>query len=162
MPTTASNERLKKGAFILGDLWRKNIRCSEEWSVLVLEEDITTAVDCFCEPKNAFCKAKKQWLTLAWTEELRLPVSGPFGVLETMKGSEWDATGLSVSFDFPGVGVHSIGPKGVMKREDIVKLFDAPDTLGSIVKLMKSFPGMKVEEVTDPVETPAVAEEDGA
>jgi hypothetical protein len=156
------SERLKRGAAILGDLWRKGVHCNEEWGVLCPEEDPFKAVDCFCDPKTPFCKAKKQWLDMA-SREGRDLVQGPFGLMITMEGSEWDASGLSVKFDFPDVGAHLIGPKGIMGRQDMIKLTESPDALASIVRMMKAFPGMKVEEVSNPAEpvpVPAATEED--
>lgn len=171
MPGPATtHERLKKGAEILGKLWREGVHCGEEWGVLCPEDNPMEAVDCFCEPKNKFCTAKKQWLMLV-TEDGR-PESagplgfreirqGPFGLIETMTGTEWDATGLTVKIDFPGVGIHGIGPKGIMGRQDLVKLFEAPETLRSIVLMMSKFPGLKVVEVEeqDPVPATATVEE---
>lgn len=144
-PTTTP-ERLKRGAAILGDLWRKGIRCAEEMNVLCPEADPNKAMDCFCDPKTPFCKAKKQWLDMA-AESGRELVQGEYGLIESMGGSEWDATALTVKFEFPGVGVHGIGPKGIMGREDIVQLFESPETLSAIVGMMKKFTGLKVQEV---------------
>jgi hypothetical protein len=162
------HERLKKGAEILGKLWREGIRCGEEWSVLCPDGDPFQAADCFCEPKNKFCNAKKQWLSLV-IDDVREEVVGPcglreiqqgqFGLIETMAGTEWDATGMTVKFDFPGVGSHGIGPKGIMGRADLVKLFEAPDTLRSIILMMSKFPGIKVQEVL-PAEAVGVIDPD--
>lgn len=157
VPTIA--ERLKKGAGILGKLWREGVRCQEEMSVMCPEDNPFEPMDCFCEPKNKFCTAKKQWLSLVIVDErpemagslgYREIVQGPFGLIETMSGSEWDATGMTVKFEFPGAGVHGIGPHGIMGREDIVKLLDAPETLNSIIMMAKNFKGMKVQEVVQP------------
>lgn len=140
------SDRLKRGASMLGDLWRKGVRCSEEWNVLCVESGQGKAVDCFCEPKTEFCRVKKQWLDLV-VDNGRELCQGAFGLFETMGGSEWDASGLTAKIDFPEVGAHSIGPKGIMGREDMILLCEAPETLSSIVKMMKNFPGLKVEEV---------------
>jgi len=155
-------ERLKKGAEILGKLWREGVHCGEEWSVLCPEDNPLEAADCFCEPKTRFCNAKKQWLSLVIQDPredflgplgIREIEQGPFGMLLTMIGSEWDATGVTVKFNFQNIGEHGIGPKGIMTRQDMVKLFKEPGTLSAIVKLMKKFPGMKVEGVLEPGET---------
>lgn len=164
-PTVA--ERLHKGAGILGKLWREGIHCGEDWSVLCPEDNPFEATDCFCEPKTKFCTAKKQWLSLVMSDTrpgvegeygYREIVQGPFGMIETMTGKEWDATGVTVKFDFPDIGIHGIGPAGIMPRADLVKLFEAPETLQSIIRMMKKFPGLKVQEVL-PVEVEAPAAE---
>ena len=161
-PAATIPERLKKGAEILGKLWREGVRCGEDWSVLCPADNPLEATDCFCEPKNKFCLAKKQWLSLVIDdprEEFHGPLGireieqGPFGILMTMRGTEWDATGVTVQFDFPGIGLHGIGPKGIMSRGDLIKLFKEPSTLSAIIKLMKKFPGMKVEGVLEPGQT---------
>jgi hypothetical protein len=159
--TTPVADRLKRGAAMLGELWRKGIRCSEEWSVLCPDADPTLIAECFCETKTTFCHAKIQWLKLAMDSGREI-VDGEFGLILAMNGSEWDASGLTVKFDIPGVGIHGIGPAGVMGRQDILKLCEAPDTLGSILNMMKSFPGMKVEEIISNENKPTVkvSEED--
>lgn len=152
-------DRLKRGALILGDLWKKNIRCAEEFGVLCSEADPLRAVDCFCEPKTPFCKAKMQWLGIA-ADIGREIFSGEIGLIETMSGAEWDASGLTVKFEFQDVGVHGVGPKGVMGRDDLLKLAESQDTLASVFRLMKTFPGIKVQEVLGKPEETAPAASD--
>jgi hypothetical protein len=145
------SDRLKKGAAILGRLWKDNVRCPEAWSVILEGNDPGKPLDCFCEEKTKFCKGKKQWLDLVGKEK-RPVYQGEYGLIETLTGKEFEASGLTVKIDFEGVGIQGIGPGGVMGLSDMVKLCAAPDTLGSILGLMKSFPGMKVEEILPPKE----------
>jgi hypothetical protein len=100
-------QRLVKGAEILGRLWREEIRCRSEWSVV-----------CPCEVKNDFCKAKKRWL------ELVLEFNGgtyPHGlsgnegllVLECMSNEMFTASGLTIVLSMPpNRALMRIGRKG--------------------------------------------------
>lgn len=145
MPNPVSvADRLKKGASLLGEFWRAGERCQEEFGVLRLQDG--KVADCFCDKKTKFCKAKYQWLGLV-VELGREIVEGEGGLLLTMTGSEFDVSGFTMKMEFPGLGTYGIGPKGVMGREDMIKLCLAPETLASVLGLMKAFPGLKVDTV---------------
>jgi hypothetical protein len=153
--------RLKKGAALLGELWRAGERCAQGWDIRVADipENAVNAEEsmlgwaCACAKPNRFCKSKRHWFKLALCE-LREVVEGPFGMTSMMNAEEWDLTGLTRKMEFPGVGVVSIGANGVMLATDLEKLQEAPETLESIVKLLKAFPKARVMAVLPPPPPP--------
>lgn len=156
--------RLKKGAALLGELWRAGERCARGWDleVTTIPDDMSSeeAVGgwaCQCPAPNRFCKAKRHWLKLALLE-LRDPIDGPFGLGSMMNGEEWDLTGLTRKVDFPGVGIVPVGANGVILAADLEKLKEAPESLDSLVKLLKAFPKARIVAVHQPA-PPAAAPE---
>lgn len=124
--------RLLKGAGYLGKLWQGNVRCQSGFKLA-----------CACEPKTKFCEAKALWLKLAG-EDSRV-VGGSedeFAVVNLMTLPEREATGLTVTVDYPGVGPVRVGPSGDIPW----KLHGAmdPDSVKSVLMILKTFAGSKV------------------
>jgi hypothetical protein len=125
--------RLLKGCRVLGEFWRSKERCAEGWK----------AVECSCETKTKFCKAKAQWVDLA-LKDGRMVEEGEFGLAVMMKASEWDATGLVMTVEIDGVGPIKIGAKGNINMTELGKV--TPETLPSILKIFKFFPDSQITE----------------
>lgn len=155
-------ERLLNGARTLGQFWRNNERCvTQGWSVKRAEgaSGVFIPEPCTCNPTTRFCRAKIQWLTLAGTQEDREMVEGDHGLALSMWGREWDATGLTLSWDYLGMGVVRVGPKGGVDMTGLRKLGADPVSGCVTLKLMARFSGSKIafEEVVKAPEEPAVA-----
>jgi hypothetical protein len=132
-------ERLMKGARIIGELWRLKERCPKGFA----------PEECACEKKTRFCKAKAQWLGLAFADA-RESVEGEYDLALMMKGLEWDATGLTLKWDLEGVGLIHVGSKGNLKMADLLALMENPESARSVLGLMKSFPGSQVQSIAAP------------
>lgn len=83
-------ERLVKGAGILGSLWREGNRCGAGWSGI-----------CACVTVKTFCLGKKKWLGLlkelhGGTYPNDLSGAEGFLVLECMDEAMFKATGLKI------------------------------------------------------------------
>lgn len=140
-------ERLKKGAAILGELWKvPENRCPAGWS---MEE-------CDCQPKRKFCIARIHWIVLA-IEARRDLEDGPFGIYFAMTASEWDSTGLLVKIQHPTIKDLSLGStKGaMMTMTDMSKLMEEPEALEGICLVMKTFENSKVQGLSAPVAAPS-------
>lgn len=136
MPTLADkpiSERLRNGAVALGKLWRQ-VKCPEGWR----------ADECSCAKKSPFCAAKVQWLLLAMRDD-RDPEEGDFGLALMMLASEWDQTGLRMAIDIPEAGEYKWGRGGAGLMADFGRLAKNPKAALSVLVLMKSFPGSKME-----------------
>lgn len=128
-----NDARLLKGCRVLGEFWRSGERCPEGWK----------AVECSCEKKSKFCKAKAQWIDLA-LKDGRMIEEGEYGLIMMMKASEWDATGLVMTVDISDVGPIKIGAKGNISMTELGKV--TPETLPSILKIFKFFPDSQITE----------------
>jgi len=130
------NQRLYKGAEILGKFYRAGKRCMNGWAGICLDPD---------EAKSGFCRAKLQWLALAAGESDRdlSGVESEFGLVEAMKLSELDASGLTITLD---TGL-KIGPTGSLSPADAGVLAMDPSTAKSIVKILETFPKSRVTQV---------------
>jgi hypothetical protein len=145
-------QRLFEGAKIVGDLWRKGERClTAGWAVKGFEgaescEDQFDADElCKCGVKaTRFCKAKVQWMVLAMAEPRDI-VTGEFGFALTMKRSEWDASGLTLTWNVPEIGALKIGVKGALTMKELQGLMDEPLAARATLQLIRAFPGAKVE-----------------
>lgn len=141
--------RLKRGAQMLGALWRSKQRCVMGWAVLTDEK---TLVLCDCEKPTRFCMAKKQWVVLAMTE--RELVNDEHGVVLMMNASEWDETGLLLKIEVEGQGEIKVGnasdekKRGQMKMVDLAAIASDPESGKKMLGLLKAFPGSKVQAVT--------------
>jgi hypothetical protein len=134
-------ERLKNGAKILGQLWKDlDQRCPMAWSL----------DNCTCQPLKKFCQGRLKWLTLA-VEAGRELQEDQYGIVLTMTASEWDATGLTLKLDHPGVGMILVGSgsDSVTGMVDMAKMMDAPEVLESTLRVMKAFPRSKVDSIED-------------
>lgn len=147
----AINTRLLKGAKLLGDFWRAGERCPDGWDIQdikAVQVDGKEAVrhrDCVCEKKTRFCLARVFWINLA-LDAGRMPFDGEMALPLFMSAEEWDATGLIYNFDHLEVGLIKIGT-GVTSQipmREFVKICDLPDTMASVLKLLKAFPGSKI------------------
>jgi hypothetical protein len=133
-------ERLKNGAVMLGKLWKSKDRCRNGWSAYL----------CSCAKKTAFCNTKLHWLILA-TGEGRELEDGEFGIALMMTASEWDMTGLVLRIEIPEAGEFRIAPKADTSMNHLGKLSENPESAKSVLMLMKSFPGAKMEFPEDEV-----------
>src|SRR5204863_3608383 len=80
--------RLKRGAQMLGALWRSNQRCTFGWGVAGHE---SLPIVCDCQTETRFCKGKRQWIALALEAGVEF-VLGEFGAVFMMTASQWDET----------------------------------------------------------------------
>lgn len=128
-----TRQRLKNGAKVLGKMWLDGIRCPEGWK----------SVECGCNPKGKFCKAKKQWVDLA-LQDGRMIEEGDFDLILMMTAEEWDNTGLTLKVEIPDTGTIGIGPKGSIGMVELAKV--SSDTMPSILKVFKCFPGSRVTD----------------
>lgn len=145
-------ERLKKGAVILGELWKiPENRCPVGWS---LEE-------CDCQPKKKFCINRLHWIILA-IEDARDLEEGPYGLALAMTASEWDSTKLLMKLNHPTIKDLAVGAsKGsFMTMVDMAKLMEEPAALEGICIVMKTFENSKVQGFSSPVATPVAVLED--
>ena len=75
--------RLRLGAKVLGDFWRKGYRCVSGWATSCADEP---------EARTHFCKAKAQWADLASSIGRCLDEESKYGVVEAMRASEFEAS----------------------------------------------------------------------
>lgn len=159
----AVEDRLRKGAEMLGKLFRAGHRCATGWSVKI--GDFPDNVDpmkaleswtCQCEKKSDFCKAKCQWFKLAMLE-VRDPIEDECGIPFMMTSEEWDLTKLTMTVPLKDMGDVQIGPVGIVTMTDLWKAMGAPEGLKSTLRVLQKFPGSRVQGVQEPevVETDA-------
>jgi hypothetical protein len=146
------SERLLLGAKMLGNLWRRGKRCKTGWDVT--PADVATGggiafLPCPCEPKTDFCKARIQWLTLAFQAELEI-VIGPYALFYMMTAPQWDATGLTATVESEKAGMLRVGQKGTISMTHLAKLAQDPASAVSIFSLTRTFPKARVEGVVEP------------
>jgi hypothetical protein len=135
-------ERLKKGAAILGQLWKvPENRCPAGWSLY----------ECECQPQRKFCVARLHWIVLA-IEDGRPLEEGPYGMFLAMRASEWDATGLSPKIQHPELNVITVGsgPGCVTKMSEMGKIMDTPEVLENTLLVLKHFPNASIQGVVEP------------
>lgn len=77
---------------------------------------------------------------------------GDFGLALMMTVSEWDATGLVMQVEIPGTGKFRIGKEAEGTMTELSNLSDNPESAKSVLLLLKSFPGAKMEFPKDPDE----------
>jgi len=130
---TVIQQRLANGARVLGKMWLDGERCPKGWK----------STECECTPKSRFCKAKAQWIDLA-LQDGRMIEEGDYGLPLMMTASEWDNSGLTLKIEIPEVGVVGVGPKGSISMMELEKI--TPETMPSILKIFKFFPGAKVTD----------------
>lgn len=130
MRTSPITSRLLRGAKVLADFWRAGQRCEAGWDPLCPEG------------VNAdFCKAKLQWVQLAYPREFG---SGPFSIIEAMTVAEFEASGLTIEIDHPTHGHIKIGPKGPLSMTELSLMYMDPDAVPATLKIMEAFPSAKV------------------
>lgn len=164
-------ERLLDGAKQIGAYYRAGDRCATMgWAVKGLEgaESCEAQLDadelCKCGKKSTrFCKAKVKWLIVAMMEPREIQM-GEYGLALTMSGAEWDATGLSLIWEPPEIGTTKVGPKSGISMKMLRELGIEPMSGITTLKLMRAFPGAKMEfeksELkADPKETEKAASE---
>jgi len=142
-------ERLKKGASILGELWKvPENRCPTGWAL----------EDCDCQPKKKFCINRIHWIVLA-IEAGRDLDGGPYGLALAMTASEWDSTGLLMKLNHPTIKDLAVGVgKGAfMTMVDMSKLMEEPAALEGICIVMKTFENSKVQGFSNAAAPAAVA-----
>lgn len=121
--------RLLAGAKLLGELWRRGERCSLGWSMECKDP----------LPRNRFCRAKLQWVRMAEDVDGRIFCPGEYAVIEAMKASEFDATGLVAVVQTPKGGRIKVGPGG--NFDSMAKLaLVAGESGGALASLMFMFP----------------------
>lgn len=135
-------ERLKKGAAILGQLWKTpENRCPAGWSLN----------ECDCVPQKKFCVARLHWIILAIEDDRPLE-EGPFGMILAMRASEWDATGLSPKIQHPELDVITVGsgPGCVTKMAEMGKMMNTPEVLENTLIVLKHFPNASIQGIVEP------------
>lgn len=128
-PTTPPpvTDRLKKGAEYLAKLWRENQRCPLGWST-----------SCSCVTPTPFCKAKLKWLKLAEEDKrVLIPSNDPYGLIGMMKVAEVEATGLTLTVQFPAFGKMGFGPKGEFDTQALLDAYLEPDGVVTLLKLIQ-------------------------
>lgn len=142
--TSDLTPRLRKGAQVLGALWRSKQRCSLGWGLAGHE---TLPIVCDCQVETRFCKGKRQWALLA-LEAGREFILGEHGLALMMTASEWDETGLVMNVEIDGEAEHlKVGRAGQMKMADLAAISSDPETGRKMLGLLKAFPGSKVQAV---------------
>lgn len=137
--------RLKRGAQVLGALWRSKQRCLTGWGV---HGDEAKLIVCECEKPGRFCVGKKQWVELALFD--RDLVFGEYGLALMMTASEWDETGCVMKLDVEGAGEVKVGKSGQMKMADLAAISSDPESGKKVLGLLRAFPGSKVQTVSVP------------
>jgi len=161
-----TKERLLKGAVLLGELWQSGMRCADGWRVTA-EDGGALAPDgfCRCPEKNRFCKARGLWIELAVVDG-RDVEPGEFGFALMMTASEWDASGLTLHLKgFAKMEDFAVGPKGQISMGGLGKVAQAPDSLQSVLALMRRFPGstaVAIEQAPAKPESEFAEEGEGA
>jgi|SRR6185369_13384556 hypothetical protein len=141
-PQLPHAERLKKGAAILGQLWKNpENRCPAGWSLN----------ECDCQPQKKFCIARLHWIILAIEDDRPLD-EGPFGMWTAMRASEWDATGLSTKVQHPELDVIVVGtgPGCVTKMSEMGKMMNTPEVLENTLIVLKHFPNASIQGIVEP------------
>lgn len=143
--TEALATRLRKGAQVLGALWRSKTRCPFGWALIVTDELLIT---CDCEPdkETKFCRAKRQWVALV--SGGREFLSGDLAVPFMMTASEWDETGLSMKVEVDGVGEIKVGKHGTITMTDFRSISGDPESGRRMLGLLKAFPGSKIASMS--------------
>jgi hypothetical protein len=156
-------ERLLKGAKVLGDLWYRGVRCVDGWMILCEDMNPAKQALCNCDQKTKFCSARDHWVKLAHQSGRRIEQT-EFGLLETMTGAEWEASGRLVTFDLGEQGIVPVGPVGHPKAKinirSMVKM--DPETIGPMLTVLATFPGSEVESVQDPAVPAPLSDEPGS
>jgi len=162
-----TSERLLEGAKQIGNYYRAGGRCKTMgWNIKLAEdaescEVLLTLEDlCQCGSKETiFCKAKVKWLLLALVEPREI-VPGEFGLALTMTGKEWDATGLTLTWMSSEIGEVKVGPKSGITMKSLRELGANPESGLTTLKLMKAFPGSKMEFEKSEGKEPVVEEKE--
>lgn len=156
--------RLLKGAKVLGDFWRSGKRCPEGWEISDIKQvqdasgkEVLRHRDCACTVKTDFCVARVHWINLA-LDAGRDPVDGENALTIWMTGSEWDATGLVKGIHIAEVGIVKVGtgPGAQIPMKEFVKICSVPETMASMLKLFKVFPGSKIEGIIEGAPAPVM------
>lgn len=121
------NDRLLKGALMLGALWHSGKQCQDGWYPR-----------CSCPEKTQFCLVKVQWVALAQKDGRG--VDGERMIVEAMTAKEFSESGMTITLD-NGV---KIGPAGELAVDEAARLVAAPEAIPAVLKVLKSFPGAKV------------------
>lgn len=123
-------DRLRKGAKMLGNLWRSGDRCQNGWMPA-----------CNCTESKQFCTVKRQWTALA--EKVGRVAEPDRMIFEAMTAGELYETGLTIKLD-NGV---ELGPKGIPLPE-AAGFIAEPDSVPAVLKVLARFPGAKVARTT--------------
>lgn len=133
--------RLLKGARKLVEFWRSGQRCETSgWSLR----------GCTCEIKTTFCGAKDLWVSLM-IQDPKLEERGKpneesdYGVVEMMRATEFELSGLTVKNNGEKLHGSRIGPKGEISIAELIKLMDDSDAVPATLKLKEIFPGAEIE-----------------
>lgn len=130
--------RLLNGARLLGQLFRSGVRCNlGGWSM-----------GC-CPNPTKFCQAKTQWMRLAEKAGREIEMTD-WGVIEAMTFSEFSATGLTMKVDLGEIGVVGVGSRSEIPIADFLLIAQNPESMKSVLKVLRSFPGSKVTGIEDP------------
>lgn len=148
--------RLVDGAGYLGKFWSAGDRCAKGWGLDPQEGAEGQSWICACPEKSRFCKAKLLWVDLA-LKAGREPWTGEYGVAIMMeRGSEWEATGLVITFDLGAAGRVRVGarPRAEMTFKELLRI--PPEEAERLLLLVRKFGGT----VVDPDDPHGAADKD--
>lgn len=138
-PVAGISERLLNGAKLLGQLWRSGVRCGSGWSA-----------GCLCGSPVKFCRAKEQWMRLADKAGRTVDVASQWAFIEAMTIDELEATGLTLTRDLGDLGKVKVGPAGDFPVREFMKICGDQESLKSVLRVIRKFPGSRVTAVEDP------------
>jgi hypothetical protein len=125
--------RLLNGARLFGNLFRRGQMTACGWFL-----------GCQCpQLMGEWCRAKLLWIRLA-LEEGRSLEAGEFGLVESFTASEFEASGVTLAVDVPGVGIVKVGgAKGTMPLKS-APMMGGIEGLKSVTNVLRAFPGSVV------------------
>ncbi len=132
-------ERLRRGAQTLGELWRSGQRCRGGWSGYCdLEEHRIE--------KQPFCIAKARWVGLlkdfygGWPYELT--GREPYAVIEAMKLSWFEGSGLTAAVEIPNARCPvKFGKHGTHWWTLLDLVFaNEPEEIEAVIKIQEAMP----------------------
>jgi len=139
--TEPISARLLTGARILGDLWRKNLRCASTWS---------SNCECFTTDPTQFCRAKNLWFTLALQAGRgAMTEIGPHQLVELMTVPEATAAAVTATITMPGGKTIKVGPMGQMGWLDFAMLSEDMGAAQSVLLVLEKFEGAIVSAPTE-------------
>lgn len=104
IPKSSPENRLVRGARVLGRMWREDGPAPCGWEPV-----------CECPTRSRFCIAKMKWaelrLELPDREEI-LKITSDYWILEVMTAPMFSATGLDIFLDIMGEKKLTVGPSG--------------------------------------------------
>ena len=105
---------------------------------------------CRCPEPGLFCKGRNLWLELVChdIDESRgwLDDESPFGLVQVMRLSEFEESGLKISHDIPDLKDVPLGGDGDgVGLRDLYMMREDPAAARDVIATLKAFPGARVE-----------------